>query len=105
MTQSYKLFALTLNKYLITPILCLVPIVLILLPIDFFDKGKSICFSVIFFNEKCYGCGITRSLQHLIHLDLNGAYNFNKMSFIVAPILVYLWTEKIMGVLRQIMRI
>jgi len=71
-------------------VLLLLSIVLIILPADFFDSGQSICLSVVFFNKQCYGCGMTRAIQHLIHLDFKNAYCFNKLSFIVFPLLVYL---------------
>ena len=65
-------------------------IVLIILPKSYFDTGQSTCISVLLFDIKCYGCGMTRALQHLIHFDFNSAYDFNKLSFIVLPLLIYM---------------
>ena len=60
--------------------------VLLYLPADFFDGGKSVCLSVVLFDQECYGCGMTRGVQHLLHLDLEEAWNYNKLAFIVLPL-------------------
>lgn len=79
--------------YLALALLVLILPVLILLPADFFDRGQSLCLSVLLFNKTCYGCGITRAIQHLIHLDFAGAWSYNKMSYLVLPVLLYLWLK------------
>ena len=61
---------------------------LIVLPADFFDTGESVCLSVRFFDLTCYGCGLTRAIHHLIHLDFETAYTYNKLSVIVLPVLL-----------------
>jgi hypothetical protein len=81
--------------------LLLLPAVLIILPADFFDKGKSICLSVLLFDTACYGCGMTRAIQHIIHFDFHTAYSLNKISFIVFPILTGLWIGEIRQKLRR----
>ena len=70
-------------------ILILIPITLLLLPSDFFDYGQSICLSVFLFDFECYGCGLTRAIQHLIHFDFLIAYQFNKLSMIVFPLIIF----------------
>lgn len=65
-------------------------IVLLFLPADFFDHGQPMCISVLLLDRECYGCGMTRAIQHLIHFDFNAAMHFNKLSFIVFPLLVFL---------------
>jgi hypothetical protein len=72
----------------------LIPIVLIALPKDFFDQGQSICLSMLLLDTTCYGCGMTRAIQHLIHLDFEAAYDFNKLSFIVLPLLIGVWGKE-----------
>ena len=69
------------------------PIVLWLLPASFFDKGQSLCLSVLLLNKECYGCGITRAIQHAIHFDFQTAWNYNKLVVIVAPILFFVWLK------------
>lgn len=71
----------------------LLPLVLLLLPADFFDKGQSLCVSQLLAGVECYGCGTTRAFMHLIHLDFAGAYQFNKLSFISFPVLSFLWLQ------------
>lgn len=75
--------------------LILIPIVLLVLPSNYFDNGQSVCVSVLFFDQECYGCGMTRGIQHLLHLDFLTAYEFNKLSLIVLPLLVYLWFNEL----------
>lgn len=71
--------------------LLLLPIVLMILPADFFDTGQSVCLSVRFFDLTCYGCGLSRAIQHLIHLDFETAYAYNKLSVVVLPVLLLVW--------------
>jgi len=75
--------------------LLLVPLVLFLLPADFFDYGESICISNLFFNTQCYACGLTRAVQHLIHLDVLVAYEFNKLIVIVFPLLIFVYYQEL----------
>jgi hypothetical protein len=69
------------------------PIVLWLLPASFFDHGQSLCLSVLLFDQECFGCGITRAIQHAIHFDFYTAWNYNKLVVIVAPILFFVWLK------------
>jgi hypothetical protein len=71
----------------------LLPLVLLLLPADFFDQGPSLCLSKLLAGIECYGCGMTRAIMHLIHLDVRGAAGFNKLCFIVFPVLGFLWVQ------------
>ncbi|MCS7078053.1 MAG: DUF2752 domain-containing protein [Bacteroidia bacterium] len=88
--------------YIYLSFLLLTPIVLVLLPTDFFDNGRKLCLSVVLFNQTCAGCGMTRAIQHLIHFDFEGAYAYNKLSFIVFPLLVVVWMQEIMRTKRKI---
>jgi hypothetical protein len=69
------------------------PIVLLILPADFFDKGQSICLSQVLFGVECPACGLTRGIMHLIHLDLENAFAYNMLSFIVLPMLILIWIQ------------
>jgi len=85
-------------------LLILIPIILILLPPSFFDNGDSICISVLFFDKECYGCGMTRAIQHLIHLDFSIGYEYNKLSIIALPLLIlsyYTETKRVYKLLRS----
>lgn len=71
----------------------LVPILLFTFPADFFDQGKSVCLSILLFNKPCHACGLTRGIMHLIHGDFETAFAFNMGSFIVLPLLAFLWIK------------
>lgn len=77
--------------YLVYGIIFLMGIVLLLLPSTYFDEGQSMCVSVVLFDMECYGCGMTRAIQHLIHLDIVRAFALNKLSLIVFPLMIYLY--------------
>jgi hypothetical protein len=79
----------------------IIPIVLIILPPNFFDNGQTTCLSVLLFDKPCLGCGMTRAIQHLIHFDFTSAYNFNKISFLVLPILIIFWIKEFIKILKK----
>lgn len=74
-------------------IIILLPIILLFLPANFFDKGESICLSKVLFGLECYACGMTRACMHLIHFDLEEAFAYNMTSFIVLPLLSIVWVK------------
>ncbi len=86
------------SRVLLYVFLFLIYIVLMILPADFFDKGQSLCISKLLLNKECYGCGMTRAIQHLLHFDFEIAYNFNKISFIVLPLTLFLILKDIYDV-------
>jgi Protein of unknown function (DUF2752) len=71
----------------------LTPFFLMILPSTFFDKGESVCLSVNLLGIKCYGCGMTKAVMHFIHFEFQKAWEFNKLSFIVVPMLFPLWIK------------
>lgn len=72
------------------------------MPSSFFDHGQATCASVLLFDKQCLGCGITRGIQHLIHLDFSIAYSYNKLSFIVLPILMFIWVREFLRRFRSL---
>ena len=80
----------TIAKLLLIVVL---PIVLLILPKNFFDNGESICLSKVLFDFECYACGMTRACMHLIHFDFEDAYAYNMLSFIVFPLLSIVWIQ------------
>ncbi|MCX6188528.1 MAG: DUF2752 domain-containing protein [Bacteroidetes bacterium] len=63
-----------------------------LLPADFFDSGlPPLCLSQILLHQSCPGCGITRAVQHAMHLDFGTAWDFNKLVIFVFPAMIYFW--------------
>jgi hypothetical protein len=73
--------------------LIVVPIVIISLPIDYFDHGPSLCLSKVFFDLECYACGLTRGCKYLLHLDFETAFAYNMGSFIALPLVSILWAK------------
>jgi len=71
--------------------LILTPVIVLILPADYFDYGPTICPSKRFFDIECFGCGMTRAVMHLVHLDFDSAIYFNKGSLLLAPVLGALW--------------
>ncbi|WP_350028972.1 DUF2752 domain-containing protein [Flavobacterium terrisoli] len=71
----------------------LAPFILILLPADYFDTGNSICLSKVLAGYECYACGLTRGIMHFIHFEFQKAWEFNKLSFIIVPLLFPLWVK------------
>ncbi|HBF20674.1 MAG TPA: hypothetical protein DDW81_11285 [Cryomorphaceae bacterium] len=63
---------------------------LLYLPADHFDHGEPVCVSTVLFDTECYGCGMTRAIQHLLHADFTEAWKYNKLSFIVLPLAIYM---------------
>jgi hypothetical protein len=78
------------------------PLVLLIIPSTFFDKGQSICLSVLLLDKECFGCGMTRATQHLIHLDFQKAYYFNKLSFFIVPLLSFLYVREFFKIFRKV---
>ncbi|MBL7819074.1 MAG: DUF2752 domain-containing protein [Saprospiraceae bacterium] len=66
-------------------------ITLLLMPADFFDTGTPVCLFTRLSGYSCYGCGMTRAMMHLLHLNFAIAWNYNKLSFIVFPLLVFVF--------------
>jgi len=77
------------------------PVALWVLPADFFDDRFPVCLSVLLLEMECYGCGLTRACQRLIHFDLHAAYELNPIAFIVMPILVWQWGSEMVKTYRQ----
>lgn len=78
------------------------PLVLLLLPANFFDTGQSMCLSVLLLGKTCYGCGLTRGVQHFIHFDFDAAWQFNKLTFIVVPLLLIVWGAEVLSTFKKI---
>lgn len=81
------------SRRLLTITLLAIPVVLFLLPANYFDTGESLCLSRRLLDMECLGCGLTRGIQHLIHLDFAKAWEYNKLSFVVLPAIIYLWAR------------
>lgn len=68
-----------------------IPVLLLCLPATFFDQGRSISLFELAGVEDYYSKGMTRAVMHLIHLDFSTAWEYNKLSFIVFPLIAWVW--------------
>lgn len=70
-----------------------IPVLLLCIPATFFDTGQSISLFELAGVENYYSKGMTKGVMHLIHLDFEGAWQYNKLSFIVLPLLAFAWVQ------------
>ncbi len=82
--------------------LAIFPLILLILPATFFDKGPEMCLFTRFSGYHCPGCGMTRGCMHLIHLDFQTAWNYNKVCFVVLPIMCGLFIAEFRKTFLQI---
>jgi hypothetical protein len=69
-----------------------IPLVLIILPKDFFNHGPAFSvFAWLGAQDFSYSTGMTRSVMHIIHLDFETAWEFNKVAFVAFPLISILW--------------
>ncbi|WP_273448003.1 DUF2752 domain-containing protein [Neolewinella agarilytica] len=80
-------------KYFRLAFWVIVPIVLLILPATYFDEGSPKCLSILLLGQECFGCGMTRGMMHLIHLDLAEALYHHPLSVVVFPLLAFLWAK------------
>lgn len=78
------------------------PLLLYLIPLEWFCKQHTICLIKNIFDIECYGCGITRAVLCGLHFDIQKAINYNKMVVIVFPLLIYLWTKTTISLYKSI---
>lgn len=78
-------------KIVVLAALLVIPVVLFLLPANYFDQGETLCPSKRLLDIECLGCGLTRGVQHFIHLDFETAWEFNKLTFIIVPLGFLYW--------------
>jgi hypothetical protein len=82
--------------------LLIFPVLLWMLPSDFFDNtGVDICPSKLLFNYECFGCGMTRAVMHMHHLEWRDALLFNYGIVIVYPALVFFWLRWLLVALKR----
>jgi hypothetical protein len=96
------------NKYFIISKIILLasfPLVILATPIDYFDEGQIVCISRLLLDKECPGCGITRAMMHLSHFDYKSALYFNKLSFIVLPLLIYLYITMLIKEIKALKKI
>jgi hypothetical protein len=84
--------------------LLILAIVLVLLPADFFDGSTAICLSRVLLDMECYACGMTRACMRIIHFQFGDAWGFNPLSYLVMPLLSFMWAREVIQSGRKIFR-
>lgn len=82
--------------------LLLAPIVLWILPADFFDEGVVLCPTASLLGFECFACGITRAVMHFHHFDFSEALYYNLLVVLVYPFLIWLWQYWVRAELRHL---
>jgi hypothetical protein len=59
------------------------------------DNDFSFCVFKNIFGIKCYGCGLTRGMSAVLHLDFQKMYELNKLNIISIPLLTFLYLQAI----------
>ncbi|MEO0732825.1 MAG: DUF2752 domain-containing protein [Bacteroidota bacterium] len=85
--------------WLLALLLC--PIVLWILPADYFSNHEFVtCPSHAFFAIECFGCGITRAVMNFHNFQFTEAIFYNALVIAVYPFLVWLWQKWVRAELR-----
>lgn len=79
-----------------------VPLILLVLPSDFFDRGPVLCPSKRFLGVDCPGCGLTRATQHFLHGEWDAALSYNPLVLVAVPILALLWFREARNFYREL---
>ena len=67
------------------------PLVVLALPATAMDHGPALCLSRLLFDQECYACGMTRACMRLAHGQVDEAAKFNKLAYIVFPLVAVLY--------------
>jgi hypothetical protein len=68
---------------------------LFIVPFDWIKEQHSVCIYKLVTGHECIGCGMTRAVLSVIHLQFENAFKFNKLVIIVFPLLAYIWAKTI----------
>jgi hypothetical protein len=78
------------------------PFVFYIFPVTFQDKLGSVCLFKKVTGMECWGCGTRHALYSIMNLEFLDAWNYNKMSFVVFAIFVYLWFKYVINEVKVI---
>jgi hypothetical protein len=82
--------------------LIVLPLWFLLLPVDYFSDKQSLCLSIVLFDLECYGCGMMRAIKALVSLDVSHAFQLNRLSILVFPLLGYYWITRLLNAYKSI---
>ena len=72
-------------------ILLLIPIAVFLIPVEGVEANPAPCLYRIFLKKECIGCGITRAMLNVMHLNFERAIHYNKLVVIVFPLITVIY--------------
>lgn len=92
------------KKFLVLRWVSLIAILAVLLitPYENFQNFHSICISKLLFEKQCWGCGMLRAFNLMLSFQFEKAYQLNKLSVIVAPIVSCIWLKETKKFLKEI---
>lgn len=67
---------------------------------DLLIRATPHCLISLLIDDVCWGCGITRATVALLHGKFAVAWGFNKLVFVVLPMLMYLYSKHLLKVWR-----
>ena len=71
----------------------LLPLLIYLVPERWIMQGHTLCLVHNLLGVECWGCGMTRALYSVAHLDFAAAWAYHRGVVVVAPVLAWLWVK------------
>ena len=88
-------------KYIKVVLVALLPFAVYLLPERWIMQGHTLCLVHNLFGVECWGCGMTRALYSVAHLDFAAAWEYNHLVVVVAPLMCYIWSKCITRLIKM----
>lgn len=80
----------------------LIPVALFFIPLGWLQHQHTICIFKNITGHDCYGCGMTRAILSSLHLRFIDAYHYNKLVFVVLPLLVFIWLKLLINCINKV---
>ncbi len=84
-------------------LLLIIPLILSQITLKHLAQAPSLCVYKNLTGKDCWGCGTSRALVSIMHLNFTQAYDYNKRIIIVFPLLVYLWLKYLLRYIKQLL--
>ena len=68
------------------------------------DDSITLCLFKKLTGHECWGCGMTRAVNSIMRLDFKEAYEYNTMVFIVFPMLVVFFIQRLFVYLDRLIK-
>ncbi|MEO7003112.1 MAG: DUF2752 domain-containing protein [Ktedonobacterales bacterium] len=72
-----------------------VPLGIVLIPTAWLEATPPLCLSRLILRRRCPGCGMTRAVSAVCHLDAGRAWRHNPLVVIVLPLLAWAWLQSL----------